>query len=94
MQVEKDRNFYVYKCFYRQHPKYINDMFNVKEMPYSMRDELKSILSLVYAGAKLWNSLPVTFKTFTRIIPSIGELASSPTIGHNFVVVYTQLLSL
>ncbi len=47
-------------------------------MPYSMRDDLKFILhqfntksygykSLVYAGAKLWNSLPVTFKKCTRI---------------------------
>ncbi len=63
------------KCF---HPKYINDMFNVKEMSYSMRDDLKFILpkfntktyrykSLVYAGAKLWNSLPVTFTKCTHI---------------------------
>ncbi len=53
-------------------------MFNVKEMPYSMRDDLKFILpkfntktyrnkSLVFAGAKLWNSLPVTFKKYTCI---------------------------
>ncbi len=34
---------FMYKCFYRLHPKYINDMFNVKEMPYSMRDDLKFI---------------------------------------------------
>ncbi len=65
---------FMYKCFYRLHLKYINDMFNGKEMPYSMRDDLKFILpkfntktygykSLVYAGAKLWNSLPVTFKS-------------------------------
>ncbi len=53
-------------------------MFNVKEMPYSMRDDLKFILSkfntktyeyksLVYAGAKLWIFLPVTFKKCTHI---------------------------
>ncbi len=52
------------KCFYRLHPKYINDMFNMKEIPYSMKDDLKFILPkfntktyeyklLVYAGAKL-----------------------------------------
>ncbi len=35
---------FIYKCFYRLHLKYINDMFNVKEMPYSMRDDLKFIL--------------------------------------------------
>ncbi len=51
-------------------------MFNVKEMLYSMRDDLKFIWpkfntktygykSLVYAGAKLWNSLPVTLKKCT-----------------------------
>ncbi len=69
---------FMYKCFYRLHSKYINDMFNVKEMPYSMRDDLKFILpkfntktyqykSLVYAGGKIWNSLSVTFKKCTRI---------------------------
>ncbi len=53
-------------------------MFNVNEMPYSMTDDLKLILpkfntktygykSLVYARAKLWNSLPVTFKKCTHI---------------------------
>ncbi len=53
-------------------------MLNVKEMPYSMRDDLKFILpkfntktygykSLVYTGVKLWNSLPVTFKKCTCI---------------------------
>ncbi len=55
---------FMYKCFYRLHLKYFNVMFNVKEMPYSMRDDLKFILpkfntktygykSLVYARAKL-----------------------------------------
>ncbi len=50
-------------------------MFKVKEMSYSMRDDLKFILpkfntktygykSLVYAGAKLWNPLPLTRKIF------------------------------
>ncbi len=69
---------FMYTCLYRLHPKHINDMFNVKEMSYSMRDDLKFILpkfktktygykSLVYAGAKLWNSLPVTFKKCTHI---------------------------
>ena len=68
----------MYKCFYKLHPKYINDMFNVKEMPYSMRDDLKFNLhkfntktygykSLVYAGAKLWNSLPVSLKKCPNI---------------------------
>ncbi len=53
-------------------------MFNVREMPYSMKDDLKFILpkfntktygykSLVYAGAKLWNFLAVTFKKWTDI---------------------------
>ncbi len=63
----KKITIFMYKCLYRLHPKYINDMFNVTEMSYSMRDDLKFILpkfntktywykSLVYAGAKLWNS--------------------------------------
>ncbi len=34
----------MYNCFYRLHPKYINNMFNVKEMPCSMKDDLKFIL--------------------------------------------------
>ncbi len=34
----------MYKYFNRLHPKYINDMFNVKEILYSMRDDLKFIL--------------------------------------------------
>ncbi len=42
-RLKKNRTF-MYKCFYRLHPKYINDMFNVKEMPYSIRDDLKFIL--------------------------------------------------
>ncbi len=69
---------FMYKIFYRLHPKYINDMFNVKQMPYSMRYDLKFILpkfntkiyaykSLVYVGSKLWNSLPVTSKKCTHI---------------------------
>ncbi len=77
MEVEMIAIF-MHKCFYTLHPKYINDMFNVKEMPYSMRDDLKLILSkcntktfgyksLVYAGAKLWNSLAVIFKKCTHI---------------------------
>ncbi len=74
----KKITIFIYKCFYRLHPKYINDNFNVKEIPHSMRDDLKSISSkfntktygyksLVYAGAKLWNSLRVTFKKCTCI---------------------------
>ncbi len=35
----KKISFFMYKRFYRLHPKYINDMFNMKEMPYSMRDD-------------------------------------------------------
>ncbi len=67
----------MYKCFYRLHQNTLM-MFNVKEVPYSMRDDLKFILpkcntktyeykSLVYAGAKLWNSLSMTFKTCTQV---------------------------
>ncbi len=61
---------FMYKCFYRLHLKYINNMFNVKEMPYSMRDDLKFILPKFNTKTyryKLWNSLPVTFKKCTSI---------------------------
>ena len=69
---------FMYKCFYKLHPNYINEMFKAKDSMYSMRDNLKFELykfktkrygykSLMYAGTKLWNSLPVSLKESNSI---------------------------
>ena len=64
---------FMYKCFYKLHPKYIVNMFDCKESQYLLRDDIQLDLykfktktygyrSLLYAGSKLWNSLPVDIK--------------------------------
>ena len=68
----------MYKCYYKLNPDYVNNMYHIKEVPYNLRDKCKFTLynfktkfygfnSLQYAGVKLWNSLPVHFKTCTDL---------------------------
>ena len=63
---------HMYKCYYNLVPAYVN-VFSKRNSQYDLRDELQYDLyrfktkthgyrTILYAGAKLWNSLPVKFK--------------------------------
>ena len=63
----------VFKCLNKINPDYMNDIFQVKEQCYNMRDPCKVILpkfktvtygkqTFSYYGSHLWNSLPIEFK--------------------------------
>ncbi len=65
-----------YKCFYNLNPDYINDMHQIKNVHYNLRDnytfnvyhfKTKQYMfnSIQYTGVKLWNSLPVNLKHVT-----------------------------
>ena len=58
----------VYKCLNQISPRYLRDMFEIKMMPYNLRNESIVILpkynfikyvkySILYDGAALWNAL-------------------------------------
>ena len=69
-----------FKCIKGYNPKYLNDLFKVKEPKYNLRDENLVVQerfntstfgfrSFTYYGSKLWNSLPIFIK-------SVDDLAS------------------
>ena len=58
----------VYKCLNHISPPYLHDMFNVKDLPYGLRNDsivalrkynyIKHVkYSILYDGATLWNTL-------------------------------------
>ena len=64
----------IYKILDDKSPSYLKDIFNVKNIPYDLRDSNKLIQPLVktvtygikslrYFGAKLWNGLPTELKS-------------------------------
>ena len=65
----------VFKSKYNWSPLYIQDMFEIKNSWYSMRDSSKlvqpkqnttfGLRSFTYFGSKLWNNLPIDFKETT-----------------------------
>ena len=68
----------VFKCLNRTNSTCLNDMFSIKQSPYSLRDPLKlvqpkrntvrhGLRSFTYAGAKLWNELPIEMKDLRTI---------------------------
>ncbi len=67
----------MYKGFYNLDPEYINDRYQIKNVHYNLRDNYKfkvnhfkkkhGFNSILYTGVKLWNSLPVNFKTCDNI---------------------------
>ena len=68
----------VFKCLNRTNSACLNDMFSIKQSPYSLRDPLKlvqpkrntvrhGLRSFTYAGAKLWNELPIEMKDLRTI---------------------------
>ena len=69
MQRIKKMVLEVFKCISKQNPPCISNLFEIKEMPYSMRNQLKitqpkrattrfGLRTFSYTGAKLWNELP------------------------------------
>ena len=68
----------MFKCHIEVNPKYINDMFSISKPMYYFRDDKKFKMysyktkghgykSVSYAGAKLWNSIPVHIKSSVSI---------------------------
>ena len=70
MYIERQRSILleVYKCLNQISPRYLHDMFEIKMMPYNLRNESIVILpkynfikyvkySILYDGAALWNAL-------------------------------------
>ena len=70
MYIERQRSILleVYKCLNQISPRYLRDMFEIKMMPYNLRNESIVILpkynfikyvkySILYDGAALWNAL-------------------------------------
>ena len=66
----------VFKSKYNWSPLYIQDMFEIKNSSYSMRDSSKlvqpkrnttifGLRSFTYFGSKLWNNFPIDFKETT-----------------------------
>ena len=63
----------MFKCYNELNLKYLNEMFEHKDIAYSVRDSKRlhvkkyntvryGYQSLHYAGAKLWNSLLISIK--------------------------------
>ena len=63
----------VYKTVNKLNPSYLNPIFDVKSLPYALRDSLKltqpikdtttfGLRSVSYVGSKLWNELPIHIK--------------------------------
>ncbi len=68
----------VYKALHGLSPLYIQNLFNVKKLPYNLRASkiiiqpkcnrtIHGLNSLTYQGAKLWNSLPEHIKTVDSV---------------------------
>ena len=70
MYIERQRCILleVYKCLNQISPHYLRDMFEIKMMPYNLRNESNVILTnyifikyvryiILYDGAALWNVL-------------------------------------
>jgi hypothetical protein len=69
---------FVYKCLNEIGPKYLHCMFQKKQNPYNLRDSFPvtqpkvktvshGINSLLYHGAKIWNSLPINIKSVSTL---------------------------
>ncbi len=69
---------FMFKCLNGHNPKYLCDMFSAKGTSYEFRDGIRiepykfktktyGYKSLLYAGAKLWNSLPVFMKISSNV---------------------------
>ncbi len=63
----------VYKSIHQMTPTYIQEIFNIKIIPYDLRDPCRTVMpnakttthgpkSLTYEGNRIWNSLPVHIK--------------------------------
>ena len=63
----------VFKCVKKQNPDYMNDLFNVKDINYDLRDsswleqhmyssKRFGFKSFSYYGSKLWNHIPAAIK--------------------------------
>ena len=68
----------VYKCIRKRNPKYLNDMFTIKETKYNFRDNSKLIQpdfnkkthgyrSFSYYGSKIWNHIPPALKAIEEM---------------------------
>ena len=75
----------VFKSLKHINPVYIQDMFELKDQPYSLRNPFlliqtkkettnSGLRTFSYLGSKLWNELPVHFKDLTDI--DINEFKS------------------
>ena len=64
---------FVFKCLNNIGPEFLHDMYDIKNIPYALRDQhkinqpkvkttTKGLRSLKYTGAQLWNRLPVYLK--------------------------------
>ena len=78
---------FMFRCFKELNLKYLNEMFEHKEIIYSLRDSKRVHLkkyntvrygyqSLCYAGAKLWNTLPVHVKNSENEKEFMNKLSS------------------
>ena len=67
-----------FKCVKGDNPKCLNNIFHVKDVPYDLRHQVNleqprrrsamhGLRSFSYIGSKLWNSLPVHFKSLDEI---------------------------
>ncbi len=68
----------VYKAVNSMTPNYIQELFEVKEIPYNIRDPTRTIIpksnsttyglkSLKYEGNEMWNRLSVDIKTLKSL---------------------------
>ena len=82
----------IYKILNDKSPSYLKDIFDIKDIPYDLRDSNKMVQPLVrtvtygikslrYFGAKLWNDLPTELKSSCSLddFKSILNTWSGPT---------------
>ena len=91
----------VYKCINGINPKYLNDLFTIKERKYELRNisiiDRDKVLTTNHGlksfkdyGANIWNSLPNSCQSAI----SVEDLTclSNPGTGQNFLVQYVSFL--